>query len=340
MSDRRRRGEVDGDPTVATYQPPATLAERDVLAVLVLTGPETGRYFRIDGDLAVIGRGEAVDIRIPDPFVSRRHVRIERQEDGRAYVRDLGSRFGLWVEGVRVSSAELGDGLRIQLSSETVLGVRFQDPAETQLFDQLHQAAMSDALTGLANRRYLLQRLEQELSFSTRHGSPIAVLMLDLDNFKPINDRLGHAAGDDALKLVARALRSAIRLEDVLARYGGDEFVVLSRGYGAESVNKFAERLRSALLHDVSDEPPPVSELAVSIGVAHFDPASGDRVSPMDLLTRADAALYRSKAAGRNRVSTWHKQHERRPSSFDDETMRMPMMPELLGRKTQPPPTE
>ncbi|MBI2377263.1 MAG: GGDEF domain-containing protein [Deltaproteobacteria bacterium] len=333
MVERGRRSKgLDGEPTVATYEPPATLPERDVLAVLVLTGPETGRYFRIDGDRAVIGRGERADVPIPDPYVSREHVAVERDSRGRAFVRDLGSRYGLWVEGLRVSSAELGDGLRLQLSTETVLGVRFQDPTETQLFDQLHQAATSDALTGLANRRYLLQRLEQELSFSTRHGSPLAVLMLDLDNFKPINDELGHAAGDEALKLVASSLRRAIRLEDVLARYGGDEFVVLSRGYEPDSVRKFAERLRRTVSDDVGEEPAPLSNLAVSIGVAHFDPGSGDRVRPMDLLSRADAALYRSKAAGRNRISEWERRLERRPSAFDEDTMRLPALPERLTR--------
>jgi diguanylate cyclase (GGDEF)-like protein len=295
----------DGEDTFSSDSPKTTLPARDILSLLVLGGPEAGRYVRVASEGGTIGRAAEAEIHVPDPYVSRNHAVIERDPTGRFAIRDLGSRFGVYVEGKRVDRALLADGQRIQLSNETVLRVRFEDQEETQLLDQMQRAAMTDPLTGLANRRYLFQRLDQEHAFSARHKTPLAILMLDVDHFKELNDAHGHAAGDKALQGLSEILQRVIRREDVIARYGGDEFIIISRGAAHEQVLQFAERIRhgaSSRLINVGDT---TVHLTLSIGFASYDPLAEPDVGMMELLVRADAALYRSKLDGRDRASGW-----------------------------------
>jgi diguanylate cyclase (GGDEF)-like protein len=161
---------------------------------------------------------------------------------------------------------------------------------------ELHYQALHDSLTGLPNRALILDRIEQMLARSQRERTPVAVLFLDLDNFKDINDTLGHAAGDQLLTAVATRLVSAIRQEDTVGRLGGDEFVVLAEGSslaaGAEMV---AERILDVLAtpFDLEGEDGPLAVTA-SIGIAE-----GRRTTPGELLRDADIALYQAKAAGK-----------------------------------------
>jgi diguanylate cyclase (GGDEF)-like protein len=161
---------------------------------------------------------------------------------------------------------------------------------------ELHHLALHDALTELPNRALILDRIDQMLARSRREHTPVAVLFLDLDNFKDVNDTLGHAAGDQLLTAVAARLVSAIRQEDTVGRLGGDEFVVLAEGAslaaGAEMV---AERILDILAtpFEIAGSDVPLSVTA-SIGIAE-----GRRATPDELLRDADVALYRAKAAGK-----------------------------------------
>ncbi|MCX7960534.1 MAG: diguanylate cyclase [Burkholderiales bacterium] len=165
---------------------------------------------------------------------------------------------------------------------------------------RLHQAALTDPLTGIPNRRYALARLEQECAAARRRGAPLACLAVDLDHFKRVNDEHGHEAGDAALVEVARALRAAARLQDSVCRLGGEEFVVLLPDTGAREARLVAERLRSAVAALAHRTPEGVAlALTVSIGVAAEEPC---RAAPAELLRRADAALRAAKREGRNRI--------------------------------------
>ena len=161
---------------------------------------------------------------------------------------------------------------------------------------ELHHLALHDSLTRLPNRALILDRIEQMLARSRREHTPVAVLFLDLDNFKDVNDTLGHAAGDQLLAGVAARLTSAIRQEDTVGRLGGDEFVVLAEGAslaaGAEVV---AERILDVLAtpFDIAGSDTPLMVTA-SIGIAE-----GWRATPDELLRDADMALYKAKAAGK-----------------------------------------
>jgi two-component system cell cycle response regulator len=162
---------------------------------------------------------------------------------------------------------------------------------------RLARQALTDDLTALANRRHGAHQLEREVALCVRHGRVLALVRVDVDHFKAINDTHGHQAGDQVLADVARRLAGAVRGGDELARWGGDEFVAILPGTDKPGALRAAERLRAA----VAAAPVQAAEIelavTVSVGWAHW---SGD--TPDDLLARADRALYRAKDAGRDTV--------------------------------------
>ncbi|MEO3430409.1 diguanylate cyclase [Pelagibius sp. CAU 1746] len=161
--------------------------------------------------------------------------------------------------------------------------------------------ARHDELTGLPNRRYFTEFLEQSLLVASQADTPKALLFIDLDNFKPVNDILGHDEGDALLKKVALRLTSCLRDSDFVARLGGDEFAVIAGmkpGSGIDGIRVVAGRLREALNISVQDSGQPLSVTA-SIGVALFPADAGSRD---ELLKQADKAMYEAKAVGRNRI--------------------------------------
>jgi diguanylate cyclase (GGDEF)-like protein len=158
----------------------------------------------------------------------------------------------------------------------------------------LERMALTDHLTGLANRAQFDRTLESEIAHATRANKPFSVLYLDLDSFKHINDRFGHAAGDEVLREVARRLTRAARAEDLVARFGGDEFGVLVRWGTRESAQALAQRIEDAVTKPVLLARDEAVQVGVSIGLATF---STDVNSPARLLDEADRALYQAKRA-------------------------------------------
>ncbi|WP_221237071.1 diguanylate cyclase [Roseospira goensis] len=167
--------------------------------------------------------------------------------------------------------------------------------------DELKRLATTDPLTGIGNRRQLMDQGDREMRRASRYGSPLSVLMLDIDNFKRINDTYGHAVGDNALKAMVQCCLGQLREIDMLCRLGGEEFVALLPETPPEAAAVAAERLRSAV-GGMTMAVPETGPLAftISIGVAAPHP---DDETLTDVLTRADEALYRAKRAGRNRVA-------------------------------------
>lgn len=172
--------------------------------------------------------------------------------------------------------------------------------ASRRLKDQLRAQALRDPLTELYNRRYLEEAFERELRRAARTASPLAVLMLDLDRFKEFNDTHGHAIGDELLCAFARELKRSVRASDVACRYGGEEFAVLLPDTDAEHAKRRAEQIREATRTlELAYGGVSIRGATVSIGVA-VSPRHG--VSADALLRAADAALYRAKAGGRDRI--------------------------------------
>lgn len=160
---------------------------------------------------------------------------------------------------------------------------------------ELEHLSVTDKLTQLNNRARLDAVLQEELDRAHRYGHPFSVILLDLDRFKEVNDRFGHSVGDDALVGVAEALRSSIRATDVVGRWGGEEFIVVLPETGLESARQVAEKIRETL---AQRRFPAIGRMTASLGVAAHELEDG----PMELLARADEALYRAKELGRNRV--------------------------------------
>lgn len=275
--------------------------------LVVVAGAQLGEIFPIVGEL-IIGRDVDAQLRLPeDEGVSRRHARVTAVADG-ALLSDLGSQNGTWVDGERVQERVLKEGMKIRVGQTTVLKFACYDAVEEAMQRQLLESALRDGLTRAFNRRYFLQRLQAEIRFAERHSQPLALLMIDIDHFKQLNDTHGHRAGDDVLRGLVGLLHETLRAEDVLARWGGEEFAVLVRGIGRDNALTLAERLRRVVAErKIAREDGAPLPITVSIGVSVYPiERVGDVPSEQTgekLVELADAALYRAKNDGRNRVA-------------------------------------
>ena len=163
---------------------------------------------------------------------------------------------------------------------------------------RLQELVLTDTLTGLPNRRYALERLEQEIAVAKRGGNPVCCMMIDIDHFKSINDTYGHHRGDDALKMIAASLRHAARRQDMVCRIGGEEFLVICINTDEKTGFQYAELLRQHVSSRAILVQDKELHLSVSIGLAD----NTNRGSVEAMMTRADERLYAAKAAGRNRT--------------------------------------
>jgi diguanylate cyclase (GGDEF)-like protein len=183
-------------------------------------------------------------------------------------------------------------------------GLSLQAAQAVRRVASLEQEAATDPLTGVYNRRHLDRRLNYEVNWGRRTGEPVAVLMIDLDHFKGVNDRFGHQVGDVVLVRLTEVLRGCVRDTDLVARYGGEEFVVVTPGADFDLAFKLAERIRVGVadydfkLPTMMNHPTP-ARITVSIGIGHL---TSDVSTPEALLREADRNLYFAKRGGRNRV--------------------------------------
>jgi len=272
-------------------------APRELGVLRLVKGPDIGVVLSIPPTRSiVVGRGADADVRIADKSLSRTHARFFHL-GGAHYVEDLGSTNGVRVEGSQVGGLprRLAQGERVQLGKEVVFVFELHDPDSKRAAEELYRQAVRDGLTGLYNRRYLDERLEQESAFAIRHEQPLSAILIDLDHFKQVNDEHGHAAGDDVLRAVGRIIVEAVRSEDIVARYGGEELCVLARGTGERGALALAERLRRNIESLPIRSGETTLRVTASLGVATTHGA-GD-----GLLAAADRALYAAKEAGRNR---------------------------------------
>jgi len=265
-------------------------------SVVVVQGPAAGARVALEREV-VIGRDPRCELPIGAADVSRRHARIVPDEDGHKVV-DLGSTNGTWVNGRPITTRKLVPGDRIELGS-CVLRYLRQGEADAEDLSALADLARRDALTGLANRRAFEEALQREVARARRTGAALAVVALDIDHFKRVNDTHGHAAGDLVLAEVAARAQRALRAEDLLARIGGEELAALLPGATLAAAAEVAERIR----HAVGDRGIPVAATAIDVTVSLGCAALlADEREGAALLARADARLYDAKRAGRNRV--------------------------------------
>jgi diguanylate cyclase (GGDEF)-like protein len=195
----------------------------------------------------------------------------------------------------------LRDGDRIGVGN-VYLRLDILDPNERLVELRLRESSIRDPLTGLYNRGVFDERLAAEVAFSRRHGSALALIMLDVDHFKKVNDTYGHSGGDAVLRVVAERIQETVRTEDVTARYGGEELSVIARGVDREGVMQLAERIRAAVESARVSTGGTLIKVTLSAGAAVVSGQRARTITPVALLQAADTALYMAKNAGRNRV--------------------------------------
>jgi diguanylate cyclase (GGDEF)-like protein len=298
-SDDEERPTLRGVSVALAATEVATASERAVLTVL--RGLNAGQVFALERDSALIGRAREADVRIDDAGTSRRHARLLRSQAGRHILEDLGSANGIFVNGRRVERMDLEDGDRVQIGPAVLLRFGLVAADEEALARKLYEGSTRDALTRLYNRKYFGERIVAEVAYALRHQTPLSLLLVDIDHFKRVNDTFGHPAGDVVLRIVAAQAQKSIRAEDVLARFGGEEFVVLVRGIEPNGVAVLADRIRVAIERLSIPWGSQTLKTTVSVGVASL-PECGPNGTVDALLGLADERLYKAKAGGRNRV--------------------------------------
>jgi two-component system cell cycle response regulator len=268
-------------------------------ALVIIHGEELGRKFDLCEPRIVIGRSADAGIQVDHDAVSRRHAALTITSDGWVLLEDLGSTNGTYVNDVLIADEQqLRNGDLVKIG-RSIFKFIASNNIEAAYHDEVYRLTTTDGLTQTFNRRYLEEALDREFSRCRRHGRALSLVMLDLDHFKLVNDTWGHLAGDAVLKGIASLVRSRVRREDVVARFGGEEFAVLLPEVELRGALALAEKMRELIAtHPIvfDDDAIPVT---VSAGAATLS-RSLSRTG--DLIRRADEKLYEAKGAGRNCV--------------------------------------
>jgi two-component system, cell cycle response regulator len=293
-----------GDPTdpCTLLLPSSSMdgTERHGACLVVIRGDRLGARVELGGGIGVvIGRGSDADFQIASRSVSRSHCRIT-ERDGSFWVEDLRSTNHTYVNEELIDQRELKDGDQLRVG-KSVLKFLGAGNLEAGYLAEMREHAVRDELTNLYNRRHVMSLLGDEVAQCVRDDQhTLSLAIIDIDNFKEINDRIGHLAGDAVLKQMAEVLEERVRAGDTLARIGGEEFCVVMPETGLKGALEVCERLRAAvagnefLLEDGSR-----LDVTVSIGLT---PWTQDMAELSDLMRLADQHLYEAKSSGRNRV--------------------------------------
>jgi diguanylate cyclase (GGDEF)-like protein len=269
-----------------------------VVVIFARVPTELGKRYVLRKDALTIGRSRDNDLVMPSDSMSRRHARIEYR-DGDVYVVDEGSTNGTFVneDPIRVRERRIQGGDQLKMG-DTILKFLSGSNVEAQYHEVIFNLTVTDGLTRVANRMHLDNVLGREIPRAQRHERDLAVLMLDIDHFKKINDTYGHPAGDSVLRDLATLLQRRLRPEDKLGRYGGEEFCAILPETSLASAVNIAETLRTIVEgHEFLADDQPLN-VTISVGAAIFQSGMG----MLDLYKAADEMLYRAKRAGRNRV--------------------------------------
>jgi len=269
--------------------------------LIQLSGRETGQNYNLTGRSIKIGRDASCEICVDDPHVSRVHCVIN-SVDGALILRDLESTNGVFVNGNKVKEHKLSDGDKVLVGTRLYFRFSYQDAHDQNYQQSLFRAANIDALTQLYNKKYFLDVLPKEMSFSRRAHEHLSLMMLDVDHFKKVNDTYGHLAGDMVLKTIGQHLSKHVRLENVACRYGGEEFAVILRNCTPEIAFSISERLRNAIAGEIIKFRDQEIRVTASIGIATY--VEDCFATLEDFVQKADEYLYEAKNGGRNRTVT------------------------------------
>jgi diguanylate cyclase (GGDEF)-like protein len=278
---------------------PVSLSSRNACLVHIYpTGPTMGTRYTIGDKPIVIGRASDCDIRINDHSVSRRHARIQPGADG-YYAVDLQSTNGTYINDIPASMYKLKDGDYLRVGN-CIYRFLMGGNVETEYHEEIYRLTIIDGLTEIHNKRYLMEFLDREIARSSRHNRPLALIMIDIDRFKNINDQFGHLGGDFTLREIAIRIKGNIRKEELFARYGGEEFSIVLPETNLDGALIVADRILKVVNQASFVFEEKSFQVTISAGVVT---TQGEvEISPIELIRRADEKLYQAKNEGRNRL--------------------------------------
>jgi len=268
--------------------------------LVIVSGKDSYYHYELKQGVSTVGRSAQADITIADDQISRIHCTIEFIADT-ITIEDNGSTNGIFVDSHRVKHAKLLPGTSLQLG-QSIMKIDYKSKVEIQAEENLLQKASIDSLTGVYNRHHFFNLASMELSYTLRHYLASGIIMFGIDNFKHINDKFGHQLGDFILSQFANIVHRNLRAEDILARYGGDEFIILPHGkVSKDFLYSQCERLRKDIENfqfRCGDE---FIQITISLGFHLKKDGIGDVEKILyELIQKADQALHLAKEKGKN----------------------------------------
>lgn len=277
---------------------------RQSIMLTIIGGNETdfGKHFILEKKRNQLGRIASSDVLVLDGKVSKLHCEIDVSEGGTGIeqicIRDLDSTNGTYVNGEPVTQATLKAGDKIQVG-DTVLQLSYSDEIEKEYHAKLFNFAARDALTGLYNKRFMFNELENYSRIARRSGRAYCIIMIDIDDFKQINDRFGHLSGDEYLKQLAALILGSLRDQDIAGRIGGEEFLVILPETAIDGAFQLAVRIRKTVEEFVLRYQKAEIRTTISAGVCQYEKSINDVKEFLDL---ADRAMYEAKKSEKNKV--------------------------------------
>jgi diguanylate cyclase (GGDEF)-like protein len=311
---------ADTNSTAITRRRTGTTSQLKLTPALVcFEGPERGKSFSITQTETVIGRSPDASIHLTDEMASRLHAKLQYanatrpKDQPECYIEDLKSSNGTEVNGQPIHGrVRLRPLDRIQIGS-TLLGFVVKDENEVRMQETFFEFATRDSLTGLNNRRQFMSQIGQHLQLANRRNRPVSLIIIDADRFKGINDKYGHETGDCALMHIGRIITECCRAEELAARWGGEEFIILLPDCDAVAAKTAAERIRAHLEANPLMCDGQSLQMTVSVGGATMEKSPEFTT----LFRKADEQLLEAKRAGRNRVHITNCREQIQPNGSD-----------------------
>ncbi len=273
--------------------------EKKVPSLTYLAGDQVGRRIMLADDRITLGRSPEATIMLRDNHVSRLHIAIAFDPDRRGYLlQDLESSNGTLLNGVRIGEAILKDSDKI-LIGDTMLRFGWSDVFDLQYQNEIDNLMNIDDLTGLIVKRRFDEELDRYIAVAKSQGTGLAMIMMDLDGIKQINDTYGHSFGAYTIAQTGKLIKAVIEQKGLASRFGGDEFMAFVPNVQAEEARQLAEEIRTCVEAYPYEKDSISLRPTISIGLS--DMRADDSLP--SLFRRADEALYLSKRSGRNKVS-------------------------------------
>jgi diguanylate cyclase (GGDEF)-like protein len=273
--------------------------------LVIFIGKDSGKRHKLKPGTMTVGRSPQADITIDDDRISRVHCAI-KWEDDTITIENKGSKNGTYVDSQKISHAHLPPGVSLQLG-HSVMKIEYKDETEIRFEESLIHRASIDALTGIFNRQHFINLALKEIAYARRHQQSVAIIMIDIDNLKRINDTYGRTIGDLVLVQLADLISEKNRAEDLLGRYSGKKFIILPRGeVDREGIHRQCERIREAVEKFKFCHSEACVQITISIGF-HLEIPDNGKVESLidDLIDKAEQALYLAKEKDKNQTQAF-----------------------------------